>query len=46
MKEKCTLKEVLVHSNNQALPSLPIGIRIVGEGEEDWSSQPTMEKLI
>lgn len=46
MKEKGSLKEVLVHSKNQALPSLPIGIRMVGEGEEEWSPQPIMEELI
>ncbi len=46
MREKDTQKEVLVHSKNQALPSLTVGLRIIVEGEEDWSSQPTMGKLI
>ncbi len=39
-------KKVLIHSRNQALPSLPIGIRIIGDGGEDWSSKPAMEELI
>lgn len=46
VREKGPLKEVLIHSKNQILPSFPIGIRLVREGEEDQSSQPTMEKLI
>jgi hypothetical protein len=45
-KEKGSLVEILVHSKNKTLPSLPIGIRVEGEGEEDWSSQSAMEKLI
>jgi hypothetical protein len=45
-EKKGTLKEVLVHSKNQALPSLLVGIRKVGEGEKDWSSQPAIEELI
>jgi hypothetical protein len=39
-------KEVLIHFRNQALPSLPIGIRITRDGGVDWSSKPAMEKLI
>jgi len=31
-------KGSLAHSKNKALPSLLIGIRVEGEGEEDWSS--------
>jgi hypothetical protein len=46
MREKGTQKEVLVHSKNQALPSLPVELRIVAEGEKDWSSQPAMGELI
>jgi hypothetical protein len=45
-REKGPQKEVLIHSKNQALPSLPIGIKILGEGEEDWSPQPALEELI
>jgi hypothetical protein len=37
-REKGTLKEVLVHYKNQAPPSLLVGIRILGEGDEDWST--------
>jgi hypothetical protein len=37
---------VLIHSRNQALPNLPIGIRITGNVEEDWSFNPTLEELI
>jgi hypothetical protein len=39
MREKGSLAKIVVHSRNKALPSLPIGIRLEGEGEEDWSSQ-------
>jgi hypothetical protein len=46
MKEKGSLAKILVHSKNKALPSLPIGIRVEGEGEEEWSSQSPMEELI
>jgi hypothetical protein len=45
-REKGDQKEVLIHSRNQALPSLPIGIRITGDGGEDWSSKPAMDELI
>jgi C4-type Zn-finger protein len=44
-KEKGSLVEILVHSKNKALPSLPFGIK-VEEGEEGWSFQSTMEELI
>jgi hypothetical protein len=37
-RKKGSLAEILVHSKNKALPSLPFGIRVEGEGEEDWSS--------
>jgi hypothetical protein len=45
-REKGPQKEVLIHSRNQALPNLPIGIRITGDGREDWSSKPAMDELI
>jgi hypothetical protein len=45
-REKGPQKEVLIHSRNQALPSLPIGIKIIGDGGADWSSKSAMEKLI
>jgi hypothetical protein len=45
-RKKGSLVEILVHSKNKALPSLLIGIRVEGEGEEDWSSQSAMEELI
>jgi hypothetical protein len=45
-REKCPQKEVLIHFRNQALPNLPIGIRITGDGREDWSSKPAMDELI
>ncbi len=45
-REKGPQKEVLIHSRNQTLPSLPIGIIITGDGGEDWSSKPAMEELI
>jgi hypothetical protein len=34
-REKNSQKEVLIHSRNQALPNLPIKIRITGNAEED-----------
>jgi hypothetical protein len=34
-RKKGRLKAIMVYSKNKALPSLPIGIRIKGEGEED-----------
>jgi uncharacterized membrane protein len=37
--------EILVHSRNKALPSLPIRIRVKGEAEEDLSFQSAMEKI-
>jgi hypothetical protein len=46
MREIGSLMEILVRSKSKALPSLPIRIRLEGEGEEDWSSQSTMEELI
>jgi len=45
-RQKGPLKEILIHSKSRGLLSLPIGIRIKGEGEEDWSSHPAMEELI
>jgi hypothetical protein len=45
-KEKGPQKEVLIHSRNQALPNLPISIRITGDEREDWSSKPAMDELI
>ncbi len=40
VREKNSQKETLVHSKNQALPSLPLSIRITGPAEvtdEEWS---------
>jgi hypothetical protein len=34
-REKGSLAEILVHSKNKAMLSLPIGIKVEGEGEED-----------
>jgi hypothetical protein len=45
-REKGPQKEVLIHSSNRTLLSLPIGIRITGDGGEDWSSKLAMEELI
>jgi hypothetical protein len=45
-KKKGPHKEVLIQSKNQVLPSLPIEIRIIGEGEEDWSPQLALEEVI
>ncbi len=46
IRKKGPQKEVLIHSKNQELPNLPIGIKIVGDGREDWSSKPAMDELI
>jgi hypothetical protein len=45
-REKGPQKEVLIHSRNQALPNLPIGIRITGDGREVWSPKLAMDELI
>jgi hypothetical protein len=45
-REKGPQKEVLIHSINQALPNLPIGIRITGDGGKEWSSKSAMAELI
>jgi len=45
-REKGPQKEVLIHFRNHALPSLPIGIKIIGDGGKDWSSKLAMEELI
>jgi hypothetical protein len=34
-REKSSLAGTLVHLKNKALPSLPIGIKVEGEGEDD-----------
>jgi len=45
-KRKRPPKGGMKHSRNQALPNLPIGIRIIGDGREDWSSKLAMDELI
>jgi hypothetical protein len=45
LREKNSKKEILVHSKNQALPNLPIEIRIMGSAKEDWSFNLALEKL-
>jgi hypothetical protein len=45
-REKGPQKEVLIHSKNQALPNLQIGIKIIGDGREDWSSKLAMDEQI
>jgi hypothetical protein len=49
IREKNALKETLVHSKNQALPSLPLSIRITGPAEaaeEEWSPSSAWTDLI
>jgi hypothetical protein len=43
-RKKGSQKEVVIFSRNQALPNLPIGIRITGDEGEDWSSKSAMEE--
>jgi hypothetical protein len=49
VREKNSQKETLVHSKNQALPSLPLSIRITGPAEateEEWSTSSAWADLI
>jgi hypothetical protein len=49
VREKNTQKETLVHSKKQALPSLPLSIRITGPAEateEEWSPSSAWADLI
>jgi len=49
VREKNSQKETLVHSKNQALPSLPLSIRITGPAEatkEEWSPSSAWADLI
>ncbi|CAK9227226.1 unnamed protein product [Sphagnum troendelagicum] len=49
VREKNSQKEMLVHSKNQALPSLPLNIRITGPTEateEEWSPSSAWADLI
>ncbi len=45
-RKKGPQKEVFIHSRNQALPNLPIGIRITRDRGEEWSSKLPMDGLI
>jgi hypothetical protein len=40
-REKNDQKEILMHSRNQAPPSLPLSIRIMGSLEAEWT-QPLL----
>ncbi len=36
-REKNAQKEFLIYTRNNALPGLPLGIRITGSPEEEWT---------
>ncbi len=44
-KEKNSQKEISIHSRNQALRSLPLGIKIIGNAEEKWALNLALEDL-
>jgi hypothetical protein len=44
--KKSPQKEVLIHSKNQTHPNLLIGIRIIRDEGEEWSSKLAMDELI
>jgi hypothetical protein len=46
VKGKNFQKETLVHSKNQALPSLPLSIRITGPAEAEWTPSSAWADLI
>jgi hypothetical protein len=46
VREKNSQKETLVNSNNQASPSLPLNIRIMGPAETEWTHNLAWADLI
>jgi hypothetical protein len=36
-REKNAQKEILIYARNNALPGLPLNIRITGSSEEEWT---------
>jgi len=46
LREKNSQKETLVHSKNQATPSLPLNIRIMGPAETEWTHNSAWADLI
>jgi hypothetical protein len=45
-REKNERMQILVHARNQALPDLPLSIRVVGPPEERWIQATVQEDLI
>ncbi len=46
IRERNSRKETLVHSKNQARPSLPLHIRLTGSAEAEWIPSSAWEDLI
>jgi hypothetical protein len=44
-REKNSQKDILIHSWNQALPILPLGLRITGSAEEEWAFNSALKDL-
>jgi hypothetical protein len=44
-REKNAQKEVLIYAKNNALPGLPLSIRITGSSEEEWTHASTLEDI-
>ncbi len=44
-REKNSQKETLVHSKNQALPNLPLNIRIIGPSEAEWTHNSALADI-
>ncbi len=44
-REKNAQKELLIYAKNNALPGLPLGIRITGSSEEEWIHASALEDI-
>jgi hypothetical protein len=44
-REKNTQKELLIYAKNNALPGLPLNIRITGSSEEEWTHAFALEDI-
>jgi len=44
-REKNAQKELLIYTKNNALPGLPLSIRITGSSEEEWTHASALEDI-
>ncbi len=44
-REKNAQKELLIYAKNNALPGLPLSIRITGSSEEEWTHASALEDI-